>query len=852
MPSTKADLQQINEKLDAIHKEKDRSSLEKSLRDICPHLCIHEVPSKRDEEFQDEVIDELYAVIVETVKNDRHDRRHIFLFDDVKDMTRDILDNILQKCIRTFNIKCIVTTIHAFEPDDEVHIIDIKGFTEVEALDFIREGKTLTPDEKEGSCIILRKLSCNPKALHIVRTYMKYARLKIGGIIERLKLPSDILKVEDSRAVKSKVKYKMFSILISVLREIHQKYQEDKKEEIFEMFLMLQYVQVEKIPVTVFSNINVKNSRMDTDDLLYVVENCSFGTVEGEDDGMYDCRLLSTHDVVVFALEIYCEYKGTYIHWSKEDLLQKLLGSFFLLMDKDNVSRSSLQHHTLLLPHARSVIDHLNEYIYAKIASSTSNWCITNTELVLKMIYMNDLVGFTSGFSETCTSSNKYFEKAKYLFFQMLNIDEDKFDEEINLSCEKITDMEAMKKIAEQLSLPICKAILTFIQSRDRMEVVQNVAKQFLLYKNRNMADVELLRSKLGKKNLEMGPKLLKDDYKKLCEEGFAIPDDYLGPFFVYEIVTSVLYTYGRRMFYLPGSSKHKEARYFCVYLYIAHLLPTFLSYNQAGEMKNLQIEKSSELPQVMGDQSINDESVGNTIRHPTDTYSDLKTYNILSTMLTERSVIQSTMDPTLAFNEPSSEVLKQNLSVCEARFYERKHYMEFGILKMSTEENDYNRMLWLKQITRIYRLLLKKNKELSSVGLKWAESLSAEIQKMKTSTAYPSLMISLGDLYFALGQVSPAECCFVEFIPKLEDKGNQKSNLDKYQRRACINYIKCRIQNCNDKHNDLETLSKLLAYKRGLISHTRDLREMEKLESNLNQKLETYERPLRDSPPTS
>lgn len=820
----------------------DKSSLEKSVRDIFPYLYIRKVPPKRDEEFQDEVIDELFAVIVETVKNDRHDRSHIFLFDDVKDMTRDIFDIILQKCIQTFNIKCIVTTVLAFEPDDEVLIIDIKGFTEEEALDFIREGKTLTPDEKEGSCILSRKLSCNPKALQIVRTYMKYARLKIGGIIERLKLPSDILKVEESRAVKSKVKFKIFSLLVSILHEIHQKYQEDNKEEIFEMCLMLQYVQVEKIPVTIFSNINVQNSRMDTDDLLYVVENCSFATIEGEDDGMYDRRLLSTHDVVVFALEIYCDYRGTYIHCSKEDLLQKLLGSFFLLMDKDNVSRFSLQHHTLLLPHARSVIIHLNEYINAKIASSTSNWCITNTELVLKMIYMNDLVGFTSNFSETCTSSNKYFEKAKYLLFQMLSINEDKFDEDIHLSCENITDIEAMKKIAEKLSLPICEAILSFIQNKDQMKLVENVAKHFLLYKNRNMADVELLSRKLGKKNLEMGPKLTEDEYKKLCKEGFAIPDDFLGLFFLYEIVKSVLYTCGRRMFYLPGSSQHKEARYYCVYLYIAHLLPTCMCYSQVGEMTNPQIEKPSELPQVMGEQSINDEFVSCTIRHPTDTYSNLKTFNILSTMLIERSVIQSTMDPTLAFNEPSSEVLKQNLAICETRFYEKKHYMEFGILKMSTEENDYNRMLWLKQITRIYRLLLKKNKEFSSDGLKWAENLSAEIQKMKTSTAYPSLMISLGDLYFALGQISSAECCFGEFIPKLEDKGNEKSNLNKYQRRACINYIKCRIQNYNDKNNDLETRSKLLAYKKGLISHTRELREMEKLENNLNQKLEKYE----------
>ncbi|CAC5402499.1 unnamed protein product [Mytilus coruscus] len=362
----------------------------------------------------------------------------------------------------------------------------------------------------------------------------------------------------------------MFSSLITILNEIHQQYQEENHLEVFEMLLMLQYLHVEKIPVTIFSNINTEGSRMGVDDLLHVIDNCSFGTVEGEDDGMYDCRLLSTHDVVVFALEIYCEHEGTNIYSSKKELVEKLLGSVFLLMDKDNGSRNSLRHHTLLLPHARAVIYHLNDYISDKTPNVTSNVCLENTELIVKMIYMNDLVGFISSYSETCTFSHLYFEQTKCFLFQILNLDVEKFNAEVNASCESLTSVESMTKVAIQCSLPICKAILNFVQNKDQMQVLQKVAKEYLLNKNRNAADVELLKCKLRKQNLERRTKVTEDEYKQLSKEGYAIPEYLLGAFFLYEIVTSFLYTYGRLMFYL--SSKPKAARSFCLYLYIAQV----------------------------------------------------------------------------------------------------------------------------------------------------------------------------------------------------------------------------------------------------------------------------------------
>lgn len=818
-----------------IFKCTDKFSLEQSMREICHCLSIHDVPKNQDEEFQDKVIEKLAEVIVTNIRNGRQDINHIFLFDDVKEVTRFNVDSFLHKCLCTYNIKCIVTSVLAIEPEDDVRIIEITGFTDDEALDFLREGKKLNSSEKEDANQLARKFSCNPKGLHIARTYMKHLRLTIGGFIKRLKLPSDILKVEESRVIKRTVSNQMFSSLITILHEIHQQYQEENQLEVFEMLLMLQYLHVEKIPVTIFSNINTEGSRMGADDLLHVIDNCSLGTVQGEDDGMYDCRLLSTHDVVVLVLSIYCEHEGRTIYLSKKELVEKLLGSFFLLMDKDNESRHSFKHHTLLLPHARAVINHLNAYINEKNTNVTSNVCLQNTELIVKIIYMNDLVGFISSYSETCTFSHLYFEQAKCFLFQMLNLDVEKFNAEITASCESLTDIESMTKVAMQCASPICKAILNFVQNKDQMQVLQKVAKEYLLNKNRNAADVELLKCKLRKTNLERRTKLTEDEYKQLSKEGNAIPEYLLGAFFLYEIVTSFLYTYGRLMFYLPGSSKPEEARSFCLYLYIAQRLHACLCNNQYGS--NLEMEQCSEFPL---DNYTEDSSIPKAFQDTANPYRNLDNFDILSTMHIERSVIQSTMDPALEITEPDYDIFQANLTICEDRFNESKNYIEFGIVKLSTDRNDFNKMLWLKQITRVFRVLLTNNTNLHSEGLKLAQKLSKEIQKMENSMAYPSLQISLGELYLDLGETRFAESCFRDLIPNFEDTGIEKLYLNKYQRRSCINYIKCRIENYQDKHHHLETLAKITAYSRGLTNHTRQLEKMQKLEIKLSQKLKS------------
>lgn len=817
-----------------IFKCTDKFSLEQSMREIC-HDClsIHEVPKNRDEEFQDKVIEKLAEVIVTNIRNGRQDISHIFLFDDVKEMTRFSVDGFLHKCLCTYNIKCIVTTVLAFEPEDDLRIIDITGFTDEEALDFLREGKKLNSSEKEDANQIAQKFSCNPKGLHIARTYMKYLRLTFGGFVKRLQLPSDFLKVEEIRVKTGTVSNRLFLSLITILHEIHHQYQEKNQLEVFEMLLMLQYLHVEKIPVTIFSNINTEGSGMDVDDLVHVVDNCSFGIVEGQDDGMYDNRLLRTHDLVVSALAIYCEREDVNISLKKE-LVEKLLGSLFLLMDKDNESRNSFKHHTLLLPHARAVIIHLNAY-NEKNPNVTSKVCLQNTELIVKMIYMNDLVGFISSYSETCTSSHLYFEQAKCFLFQMLNLDVEKFNAEITASCESLTDIESMTKVAIQCASPICKAILNFVQNKDQMQVLQKVAKEYLLNKNRNAADVELLKCKLRKTNLERRTKLTEDEYKQLSKEGYAIPEYLLGAFFLYEIVTSFLYTYGRLMFYLPGSSKPKEARSFCLYLYIAQRLHTCLCNNQYGS--NLEMEQCSESPL---DNDTKDSSIPKAFQDTANPYRNLDNFDILSTMHIERSVIQSTMDPALEITEPDYDIFQANLTICEDRLNESKNYIEFGIVKLNTDRNDFNKMLWLKQITRVFRVLLTNNTNLHSEGLKLAQKLSKEIQKMENSMAYPSLQISLGELYLDLGETMFAESCFRDLIPNCEDKGIEKLYLNKYQRRSCINYIKCRIENYQDKHHHLETLAKITAFSRGLTNHTRQLEKMQKLEIMLNQKLKS------------
>ncbi|CAG2213623.1 unnamed protein product [Mytilus edulis] len=164
-----------------------------------------------------------------------------------------------------------------------------------------------------------------------------------------------MLKLEKAIALNETFDETLFSSLVSIIRDMHQKHMQEDKENIFEMILLLQYLEVENIPVVLFAKTSYEASDFSIDEFIHEIKNSSFGTINGHDDD----RQLNTHDLVKSALQIYMTEVETDVLITNEKLLGKLLRAFFLLMDKDNKQKSDLRRHTLLVPHARAVLEKL-------------------------------------------------------------------------------------------------------------------------------------------------------------------------------------------------------------------------------------------------------------------------------------------------------------------------------------------------------------------------------------------------------------------------------------------------------------------------------------------------------------
>ncbi|XP_071135814.1 uncharacterized protein [Mytilus edulis] len=336
----------------------DTNMFQKSLRELCK--CLPNINIIEEEDTQKETLNKLENAIVRGMRD--RDGYQFLLLDDVKLNSKHAVNGFLKKCKRVENIKLIVTTSVSLELDpitDEV--VEVSGFSENEAVDFLAYGKS---GDRENYLQLARKFSCNPKGLHIARSYMSQAVLSAGALTRKLNVPLDMLRLEKTLAVSETfMDETLFSSLVSIIRDMHKKYKQEGKEHIFEMLLLLQFLEVENIPVVLFTKTSYEASNFCIDEFIYEIKNSSFGTIDEHDDN----RKINTHDLVKSALEIYMTEMEAEVLLTNEKLLRKLLRAFFLLMDKDNKHKSDLQRHTLLVPHARAVLEKLKAEMKDKL-----------------------------------------------------------------------------------------------------------------------------------------------------------------------------------------------------------------------------------------------------------------------------------------------------------------------------------------------------------------------------------------------------------------------------------------------------------------------------------------------------
>ncbi|CAC5403783.1 unnamed protein product [Mytilus coruscus] len=217
-----------------------------------------------------------------------------------------------------------------------------------------------------------------------------------------------------------------------------------------------------------------------------------------------------------------------------------------------------------------------------------------------------------------------------------------------------------------------------------------------------------------------------------------------------------------------------------------------------------------------------------------------------LSSVLTERSKIQSVLDFLCKEREVDASTLNDYISICKSRLTERVNYYEFGVLKVLHDKSDHFTAMWVRLILECYINLIKieKTDKVRDEALKWGEDLSVKMKSMKDNTCYPSLVCSLGDLYFATGKILKSEKCFEEILPKhvkVTDKSlTSESTLKWFERKACISYIRCRMsRSCyTEQYFDADTLQRLEAYKLLLQGYGNELEDLEEMEVKLKRRL--------------
>lgn len=339
-----------------------------SLHELCNNLQDNEHFENRKEESKEDAICRVTDVIVKELGTKAH-QNHILFLDDVKQNAKHIVSNFIKTCKRVKNIKIIVTTSLSLDTDKESEVIEIRGFSEDESVEFLNNGNDRQENDIKHYVELARKFSFNPMGLQIARTYMARTVLTVKDLVKQLNRPADLLEFEESMTVKDQISDKtLFLSLISLVENMHEKYKKEGKEHIFEMLLSLQFLEVETIPVELFTKFGSEISFFNINDLLYEIKNCSFGSIDernssfSSSEKVTEQRKISTHDVVRLALQIYMTIDKQGINLStNEKVLRKLLRAFYLLMDKDNNDSLDIIRHNLLLPHARSVIRHLKK-----------------------------------------------------------------------------------------------------------------------------------------------------------------------------------------------------------------------------------------------------------------------------------------------------------------------------------------------------------------------------------------------------------------------------------------------------------------------------------------------------------
>ncbi|XP_052087243.1 uncharacterized protein LOC127724345 [Mytilus californianus] len=760
---------------------KDLTSLQTSLKHFCTGL---DLKVEMDESKQTtDSIEDLGQKILQILKA-RKEAIHVLILDDVMLDSCRFLQRFIRECRSCQHIKIIVTT---FQPlFNDCKIIEINGFTEDEAVNFLSEGRKLSKNDIEEYTKLGSKYSFLPLGLYCARTYIHRTHIspkKFNKLCENTALR----QIEDSHCIEddpesvldNKTLFKALIQFIDILKNT-------ENPKVFEMILSLQFLEIEDIPVLLFdyfvSDSPDTNHAVETNNFIQALQKFSFGKIEGEDDD----RVLSTHYAVVTSLKIFCEQQKSNVGHMKlqtreRNLLKQLLRAFMYVMDKDNRSKIDFKRNKMMVQHARSALIHADE-LFKKDQSLRHD-----LEFLMSVIYVHDLVGYTYNFDGILNVAAHHSDMAKSYCFVLLNVEQVAFENDLKDQCRRVESIDQLDRFCKEKAKHLFDEMKS-VASGNADKFI-NFAKYYILEKYRAEDDISAL-SKILENDLERETRLNESEFETLRHKGYAVPLEDMTRLFLYELLLSTFYTHGRRIFYLITPVDVIKARTFCSYLYISYHLAQMITnkFQQWECLYAMLTERSGTLQQCIDD------------------HSDLKQHNMI------------------AFQKVASR--------CEAMLQEDRRYFMFGIFKTDTRTDDHCQAIWLKQLIRCYKHMLRfaqnetEKKEVITKGKECVARLQESLPSMEDRTCFQSLLFSVGEFCECIEDYTEAEKILETLCPNLTGQELIKEKLNKYEKKASILFIKCIC-----KSNEIDRAKQLYDRFTRNLQNTKDTFELQSLE---------------------
>ncbi|XP_060074610.1 uncharacterized protein LOC132554321 [Ylistrum balloti] len=717
-------------------RSKDQASLQMSMTTLANKLGILHGKDKDGVKL-------LEDIITNAIVGRNTHTSHVIIFDDVREVCQGTVKEIIKKLVPSakpqVSIKIIVTTMDKLLKLPRAKRIQVRGFTEEEAINFLSGNQTCT--DKDALKTLSKRMSYLPLGLSCAKTYMLNCA-KSGRAFLKLLNANTLDKLDSKLAQLEESNRSLYSDLDTLIRIMEKELDEDA----IEMFRMTQFLENENIPVVLFellfpyseSSCEDADKKFEQDDfatcnslsidsLVQTVQKFSMGTIQGIDDK----RTLTTHTAVSFTLEAYTDEE------TKRRLLKKLLWPFALILDKNNRNPDDYSRIVSILPHARSVL--LKAQTLLK----------EDLELCLLMTFINDLVAYTNNFEGLLKLEKYHSEQALEYCYKIMETTENTLNKEVYV--EQCITHEEHRKFAKAKAALIDRK-LTKIGDSNRGQIEQFI-RHFILQKRRTCSDVQFLTA--NTENYE-GEALTMQQYQTLCKKERAVPLTDLVDSFITEMILSTFYTYGRRIFFIGKYAEDDVKRKFIHYLFLA---------NELGEILNTKCQKHIPLYCMLAQIS-----------------------GILELVFEDI--------PELGFSTVNG--LHKTAKMFQHHLDDEHSYYIFGIFKMQASTDGIHRTACLKQLLRTYIELLKRHKTASNDKSEIISKGKDVIKKLEQTNldANPrssAIWSRVGQFQFAIGDTENATVAFRRVCPPCLLAGDVESRfVSKHELTAAYGIADC------------------------------------------------------------